>query len=84
MVSLKFYNDSFPDDLDWKPHFFVLTQNKVVYSEVPNQADDAENEDDDMTAAAGPGTASRANSIASGITGTFAKAKTEYCYQFFA
>ena len=33
------------DDLEWKPHFFVLTQRRLVYSEVPNQ-DDADNEDD--------------------------------------
>ena len=37
---------NFSDDFEWKPHFFVLTKNKLFYSEVQRQ-DEAETEDDD-------------------------------------
>lgn len=34
------------EELDWKPHFFVLTDNKMYYSEMPSQ-EEQENDDDD-------------------------------------
>ena len=36
----------FVDDLEWKPHFFVLTHNKIFYSEVKSQ-DETDNDEDD-------------------------------------
>ncbi len=42
------------DDLDWKPHFFVLTRNKIFYSEVRSQDGDG---DDDGGLAGGTATA---------------------------
>jgi hypothetical protein len=41
----------FPDESDWKPHFFVLTRNKIFYSEV--RSEDADADDDGSTAAGG-------------------------------
>ena len=36
----------------WSPHFFVLTQNKLLYTEMtnqPEQPDESEDEDDEST-----------------------------------
>eukprot|EP00095_Tigriopus_kingsejongensis_P002053 maker-scaffold254_size236139-snap-gene-1.12 protein:Tk02053 transcript:maker-scaffold254_size236139-snap-gene-1.12-mRNA-1 annotation:"1-phosphatidylinositol -bisphosphate phosphodiesterase gamma-1" len=37
------------DELDWKPHFFVLTHNKIFYSEVKNHAEEGEGDDDSIS-----------------------------------
>ena len=42
----------FEDELGWQPHFFVLTETNIYYSEVPNQsstANDDESDDEDHT-----------------------------------
>ena len=70
------------DDLEWKPHFFVLTQRRLVYSEVPNQ-DDADNEDDADTLL--DHSISRLSSVASssGITGTGDQAELHFSEAWF-
>ena len=68
------------DDLDWKPHFFVLTQRRLVYSEVPNQ-DDAENEDDADTLL--DHSVSRSSVASSGITGTGDQAELHFSEAWF-
>ncbi len=79
------------DDLEWKPHFFVLTHNKIFYSEVRSQ-EDAENEEDEGGAGGGaggggaggmgggPGAAGSAarTATASGITGTGDQAELHF------
>ena len=70
-----------PDDLEWKPHFFVLTHNKIFYSEVRSQ-EDAENEDDDL--GIGANSTSRASSVtSSGITGTGDQAELHFSESWF-
>lgn len=34
------------DDLEWRPHFFVLTRSNIVYSEVKSQQEADDGEDD--------------------------------------
>ena len=35
-----------PDDLEWRPHFFVVTRSNIVYSEVKSQQEGDDGEDE--------------------------------------